>query len=83
MLSELYWVPNQAPWYPVAGGNMQSLVRGRFHVIAGPKAREELYDVTSDPFEQRNLVHEAALSDTLASLRAVLARFPMRDRGGR
>lgn len=83
VLSELYWAPNQAPWYPIHGGNMRSLVRGRYHLIAGPGDHEELYDIAGDPFEERNLVTEAALTDTLVSLRAALAEFPMPDRGGR
>jgi len=83
ILSELYWVPNQPEWYPVSGGNMRSLVRGRYHYIAGPNGREELYDVAGDPFEARDLVADPALSDTLASLRRALTAFPAADRGGR
>jgi arylsulfatase A-like enzyme len=83
ILSELYWVRNQPEWYPVAGGNMRSLVRGRYHLIAGPDAREEFYDIVADPFEQRNLLQDPALADTVASLRAALAAFPLEDRQGR
>lgn len=83
VLSELYWVANQPESYPVAGGDMRSLVRGRYHLIAGPGAREELYDIQADPFERQDLAGQPELADTLRSLRADLARFPMRDRGGR
>ena len=83
ILSELYWVRNQPDWYPIAGGNMRSLVRGRFHLIEGPGAKTELYDIVADPFERNDLVHDAAMGDTLASLRAALAPYTMRDRGGR
>lgn len=83
VLSELYWAPNQPSRYPVSVGNMRSLVRGRFHFILGEDGREELYDMASDPFEQRSLLREPALADTLSSLRAELTEFPMRDRGGR
>ena len=83
ILSELYWVANQPDWYPVAGGNMRSLVRGRYHYIAGPDAREELYDIIADPFEAHDLVGDAAVADTLTALRSAIARFPAKDRGGR
>lgn len=83
ILSELYWVRNQPEWYPVSGGNMRSLVRGRFHYIAGPDAREELYDIVADPFERTDLVRNSALGDTLSSLRSALSAFPAADRGGR
>ncbi len=83
ILSELYWVRNQPEWYPVSGGNMRSLVRGRFHYIAGPDTREELYDIVADPFERNDLIKDAALGDTLSSLRSALSAFPAADRGGR
>lgn len=83
ILSELYWVRNQPEWYPVSGGNMRSLVRGRFHYIAGPDAREELYDIAADPFESRDLTRDAAMADTLGALRSAIAAFPAADRGGR
>lgn len=83
ILSELYWVRNQPEWYPVSGGNMRSLVRGRFHYIAGPDTREELYDIVTDPFERQDLVKDASLGDTLSSLRSALSAFPAADRGGR
>ena len=83
ILSELYWVPNQPDWYPVSGGNMRSLVRGRYHYIAGPGAREELYDIVTDPFEHRDLVHDGALADTLDALQRALAPYPAADRRGR
>ena len=74
---------NQPEWYPVSGGNMRSLVRGRFHYIAGPDAREELYDIAADPFESRDLTRDAAMADTLGALRSAIAAFPAADRGGR
>lgn len=83
VLSELYWVPNQPAWYPVAGGDMRSLVRGRFHLIAGPGSREEVYDIMADPFERSPLANGAMPADTLAEMRAVLAALRGADRGGR
>jgi len=82
-LSELYWVANQPDWYPVSAGDMTSLVRGRYHFIAGPGDREEMYDIVTDPFERRDLLEHPEWVDTAASLRAALARFPIVPRGGR
>ncbi len=83
VLSELYWAPNQPESYPVAGGDLHSLVRGRWHLIAGPGTSEELYDIMADPFERHDLAAVPELADTLRSLRESLAAFPMLDRGGR
>jgi arylsulfatase A-like enzyme len=83
ILSELYWAPNQPEAYPVAGGDLHSLVRGRWHLIAGPGASEELYDIMADPFERHDLAAVPELADTLRSMREALAAFPMLDRGGR
>lgn len=83
VLSELYWVPGQPDWYPVAGGDLRSLVLGSYHYIAGPDDQEQLFDIMADPFEQRDLLAEPALADTLAIMRRILARYPPQDRGGR
>ena len=83
VLSELYWVRNQPDFYPVSRGNMRSLVRGRFHYIAGPEQREELYDIVADPFERIDLLADPAVADTLSALRRAMAAFPAEDRQGR
>jgi arylsulfatase A-like enzyme len=83
ILSELYWVRNQPDWYPVAAGNMRSLVRGRFHLIDGQGDQDALYDIMGDPYEGQNLIGDRQYADTLAALRAALTAFSMRDRAGR
>lgn len=83
ILSELYWVRNQPDWYPVSAGNMRSLVRGRYHYIAGPAKGEALYDIVGDPYEQHDLLGAAALRDTLAAMRRMMTAFPDQDRRGR
>lgn len=83
ILSELYWVPGQPDRYPVSAGNMHSLVLGDYHLIAGPDANLELYNIMRDPFERENLVDAPEQAERLAEMRARLAAFPMADRGGR
>jgi arylsulfatase A-like enzyme/tetratricopeptide (TPR) repeat protein len=51
---------------------LQSIVDGRFHYIHGP--RPELYDVTADPGEIRDIA--AREPQALERLRAALARVP-------
>jgi arylsulfatase A-like enzyme len=82
-LSELYWVRNQPKSFPIASGNLHSLVRGHYHLIVNAAGREELYDLSRDPSEQHNLAGSPPDSVTLASMREELARHPMRDRKGR
>jgi arylsulfatase A-like enzyme len=82
-LSELYWVRNQPKSFPVARGNLHSLVSGRYHLIVNADGREELYDLYRDPSEQHNLAASPPDPFALAAMRGELARHPMRDRKGR
>ncbi len=83
IVSELYWVANQPEWYPIAAGNMHSLVRSGFHLISGAGLRTELYDVMTDPLERHDLSHDAAYADTLRAMSNTLAAWPMSERRGR
>jgi arylsulfatase A-like enzyme len=83
ILSELYWAPNQPDRYPVAAGNMRSLVRDGLHLIEGQAGPDELYDVMADPFERANLASRPEYQARMAALRVLLSAYPMRDRGGR
>ena len=83
IVSELYRVSDAPSWYPASAGNLHSLVANGLHFIAGPGSHEELYNVITDPFERHDLSTTAAFGDTLRSMRAILARWPLDDRGGR
>ena len=83
ILSELYWVPNQSESYPVARGDLHSLVRGRFQFISGPGGQEQLFDIIADPLGLHDLVNDAVLADTVDALRRALAKFSLEDRAGR
>ncbi|MBA3557835.1 MAG: sulfatase [Gemmatimonadaceae bacterium] len=70
VLSSLFPMPG---WtrkdFPVFKGKMASIVRGTLHYIRNGDGREELYDFTSDPLEQRDLVPGRQQQDALAALR--------------
>jgi arylsulfatase A-like enzyme len=42
-------------WWPVSKGDMKSLVMEQVHYIRNGDGLEELYDLSSDPFEERDL----------------------------
>ncbi len=42
-------------WWPVSKGDMKSLVMDQIHYIRNGDGVEELYDLSSDPFEERDL----------------------------
>jgi len=83
IVSELFWVANQPEWYPVAAGNMHSLVRSGFHYIAGTGKATELYNVIADPLERRDLSRDSAYADTVRAMRETLAAWPLGNRRGK
>ena len=82
IVSELFWVANQPTWYPVAAGNMHSLVRNGFHYIEGQGSADELYNVIVDPLERHDLSGDAAYADTVRAMHQTLAAWPLPDRRG-
>lgn len=56
LLSEVNRVPNVPEWFPVAKGDMKSMVFGGMHYIRNGDGSEELYDFENDPAEKQNLV---------------------------
>jgi arylsulfatase A-like enzyme len=70
VLSEVSPSPGQPSWFPSSRGDMKSvLVRGLRYIRNGDGS-EELYDLTGDPGERRNLIsvpeHQPALMDARA-----------------
>ena len=53
--SELKFAGAFPQWFPIAKGNIQSLVANGYHYIKNGDGREELYDWLVDPWEQRDL----------------------------
>lgn len=56
------------------------VVQGRHKYIHNEGDRDELYDLQTDPWEQRNVAHEPASRELRRELRARLSRW-MRDTG--
>ncbi|MGQ0766998.1 MAG: sulfatase [Gemmatimonadota bacterium] len=83
ILSELYWVPNQPNRYPVSAGNMRSIVHDGLHLIERTGGPDELYDITTDPWETTDLAEDVGMAQAKANLKRLLSAFPMEDRGGR
>ncbi|MGI9077195.1 MAG: sulfatase [Gemmatimonadaceae bacterium] len=69
VLSEAQPLPGfTKPYHPVAKGNMRSLVSGWLHYIRNGDGREELYDLESDPREQRDLANTPEKGQHLRAL---------------
>jgi arylsulfatase A-like enzyme len=73
LLSEVSFTPNKPAWVPVARGDMKSLVLGGYHYIRCGDGGEELYDLHSDPLEQRDLAHSVRHRRIVERCRAALA----------
>ena len=74
VVSEVQFAPRVPSWFPVARGDMRSVVDGNFHYIRDGKGAEELYDLATDTLEQRNLAGEPEARPTLERLRDLLRR---------
>lgn len=71
-LSQLIDVRGEPTW--------KSLVMGRYHYIWGEDRREELYDLASDPGENRNVIVAAAEEGVLTELRRAMLPHIRNDR---
>jgi arylsulfatase A-like enzyme len=66
---ELSYAPNRPDRFPVSKGDMRSLIWESLHFIRRGDGEEELFDIDSDPDEQRNRVGEPALQGVLQTMR--------------
>jgi arylsulfatase A-like enzyme len=55
VFSELKYAGGFPQWFPIARGDVQSLVANGYHYIKNGDSREELYDWLEDPWEQNDL----------------------------
>jgi arylsulfatase A-like enzyme len=67
--------PAKRPWYPIADGDMKSVMNEQFHYIRAADGTEELYDIVEDPEENVNLVDSAEYTTVLTALRQSLADY--------
>jgi arylsulfatase A-like enzyme len=58
-ISEVTITPDQAAMIPVTVGPMRSVVAGNFHYIRRGDGVEQLYDLSRDRAERRNVTAEA------------------------
>jgi arylsulfatase A-like enzyme len=64
VISEMYGGFGE-PWYPIAKGNLKSLVLPRYHLIRNGDGGTELYDFEKDPFELQNLANTSRSAQIL------------------
>jgi len=73
-LSEVTRKPWNIPeWFPIARGDMQSLVIESYHYIRHGDGSEELYNIALDPWESDDLAATVEGSELLPVLRSRLA----------
>lgn len=56
----------------LSDGHLKSLVAGTYHYILHPDGGEELYDVETDPREERNIAGDPRAAQTMARMRATV-----------
>jgi arylsulfatase A-like enzyme len=78
VLSDLKAARFFKPHEPTSRGDMASLVVDRFQYIRNGDGQEELYDVTTDPEETRNLANTDEGRGRLPELRATVDRLMKR-----
>lgn len=64
--------PGGGSWYDSSTRDLASIVDGRFHFIRTDQGREELFDVLTDPMEQRDLAGTPGADSVQARLRRAL-----------
>jgi arylamine N-acetyltransferase len=79
-VTSLLRVPDQ---YPIAKGDMTTLVLKQYHYIKNGDGREELYDFETDPSETRDLAdseeHRQMLDQFRMHLKTALAHEQLRN----
>lgn len=76
---EVDYARNLPASIPVSQGSMKSVVVEGHHFILGGDGAEEMYDVTRDPWERRNVLAAPELSGTVQQARTLLNDARARD----
>ncbi len=72
LLSEVNRPRNSPDWYAVAKGDMHSIIVGSYHYILNGNGREELYEITADPWEMTDLARRPEARLMLEGARSAL-----------
>jgi arylsulfatase A-like enzyme len=64
----------QPEWYPIAKGDMHSVVWRGFHWILNGDGTDELYDLALDPWEKENLAARPEHGALRNEMRAIIGR---------
>lgn len=76
VISTLTRPPGSLPeWYPIAKGDMHSVIWRGFHWILNGDGTEELYDLANDANERVNLAGRSDLASVRLEMRAQLDRY--------
>lgn len=67
------FAPRQPPWYPLARGDIRSVIVWPWHYIVNGDGSEELFDLSADPAETGPPIDDPVV---LARMRDVMATFP-------
>jgi arylsulfatase A-like enzyme len=74
VVSEIRYAPRVPRSFPVARGDMRSIVEGPYHLIRDGRGAEELYDVSTDTLEQHDLASSPAAEPVIRRLRGRMAQ---------
>lgn len=69
VLSEVTGNFGHYDWYPIADGDLKSILANGYHYIVNENGSEELYDIHRDSMEQDNLVSNPHYGEDLGELR--------------
>jgi hypothetical protein len=81
ILSEVRHIDRGKDWYPVAKGDMYSVMDDHHHYIRNGDGREELYRLSDDPREERDLSRSLEAREVIVGFRRELERLWIGDRG--
>ncbi|HEX6134256.1 MAG TPA: sulfatase, partial [Longimicrobiales bacterium] len=79
VLAQVPFAPGQPDWYPLAAGDIRSVLLWPLQLIVDGRGEEQVFDLAEDPAGLRDIAAQVAPGD-LERLRAALAAFPARAR---
>lgn len=74
LYTEVRHAPKLPAWYPSTKGDLLGVQEGTLRLIRNGDGSFESYDIAVDPWEQDNLIDEAAFADRIARLKELAQR---------